>query len=207
MQPRVAWLLFCSRLAKSAPPRGGVFRWVNKTQPVLSITLGCLPPRCRGGCWRQHSLLRAPRTAGGLCQAPRICEPVVIPGEKGEKKGCEESLGARFKPPELLLNRWPTQSHLDSPLRGGAPRTPTWSTQALCQALRPHTWFFRHWALSFVFLLFWLEIPYSQSFPDKLLLHFKREALSVQGINSAGAGTGTLMCPPSLCRAPGNRQE
>lgn len=67
--------------------------------------------------------------------------------------------------------------------------------------------FSRHWAFTCVFLLFWLQILYLQSFPDKLLLHFKGKALSVQCINSAGAGTGTLMCPLGLYKAPGNRQK
>lgn len=94
MQPRVAWLLFCSRLAKSAPPRGGVFRWVNKTQPVLSITLGCLPPPAavENAGDSTASFERLARLVG-YARHPGYVSLLLFLGRKGRKKGVRRASG------------------------------------------------------------------------------------------------------------------
>lgn len=84
-------------------------------------------------------------------QAPWIPEPIVILNVQQWKRGME-SLGARFKAPELRFNGCPTpREWFRFTNSGHTPRTPTWSTQALCHALRPHAWVFRLSVLRFYY--------------------------------------------------------
>lgn len=135
-------------------PEGRSFRWVNKTQLIIFIILGYLPPLLCKVWETPEPPLVYPSTSQALTLYPRLQSQLLFLIAGGKMK----SLGAQGTPPELHLNRcpapWVQFRFTTSPTVPWGH--PLWAHQ-LCVMLWGHTLgFFRHWAFSCVFLLFWL---------------------------------------------------
>lgn len=71
---------------KICSPEGRSFRWVNKTQPVLSITLGCLPPAAVEDAGDSTASFEHLAHLVGYARHPGYVSLLLFLGRKGVKR-------------------------------------------------------------------------------------------------------------------------